>query len=69
MDRDLNWILCSALRKWIAGTPLEYSPYHPNLEISRDFWAFPTTIRELRGKKFRSYQRSAARFWEVDGAL
>jgi hypothetical protein len=34
-----------------------------------DFWAFPTVKRDLRGKKFRSNQRSAARFREVDGAL
>jgi hypothetical protein len=34
-----------------------------------DFWAFPTMKRELRGKKFRSDQRSAARFLEVDEAL
>jgi hypothetical protein len=33
------------------------------------FWAFPTIKRELRGKKFRSDQRSAARFGEVGGAL
>jgi hypothetical protein len=33
------------------------------------FWAFPTMKRELRGKKFRSDQRSAARFREVGGAL
>jgi hypothetical protein len=34
-----------------------------------DFWAFPTKERELRGKKFRSDQRSAARFREVGVAL
>jgi hypothetical protein len=34
-----------------------------------DFWAFPTMKRELEGKKFRSDQRSAARFLEVVGAL
>jgi hypothetical protein len=34
-----------------------------------DFWAFPTMKTELRGKKFRSDQRSAARFREVGGAL
>jgi hypothetical protein len=33
------------------------------------FWAFPTMKRELWGKKFRSNQRSAARFREVGGAL
>jgi hypothetical protein len=35
----------------------------------RDFWAFPTMERELRSKKFRSDQRSVARFREVSGAL
>jgi hypothetical protein len=34
-----------------------------------DFWAFPIMKRELRRKKFRSDQRSAARFREVGGAL
>jgi hypothetical protein len=46
----------------------------PNTEFNSDlapcdFWAFPTMKRELRRKKFRSDQRSAARFREVDGAL
>jgi hypothetical protein len=34
-----------------------------------DIWASPIMKREIRGKKFRSDQRSAARFREVDGAL
>jgi hypothetical protein len=34
-----------------------------------DIWAFSTMKRELRGKKFQSDQRSAARFGEVGGAL
>jgi hypothetical protein len=34
-----------------------------------DIWAFLTMKRELRGKKFRSDQRSAARFRKVGGAL
>jgi hypothetical protein len=46
----------------------------PNTEFNSDlapcdFWAFPTMKRERRGKKFRSDQRSAARFREVGGAL
>jgi hypothetical protein len=68
MGRDLNWILCSARKKWIGGTSLEHPPYSPVLAPC-DFWAFPTTKREPRGKKFRSDQRSAARFREVGGAL
>jgi hypothetical protein len=34
-----------------------------------DFWAFQIMKSELWGKKFPSYQRSAARFREVGGAL
>jgi hypothetical protein len=46
----------------------------PNTEFNSDltpcyFWAFPTMKMELRGKKFRSDQRSAARFREVGGGL
>jgi hypothetical protein len=68
MGRDLNWSLGSAWKKWIRGTPLEHPPYGPDLAPC-DFWAFPTVKRELRGKKFRSDQRSAAGFREVGGAL
>jgi hypothetical protein len=67
-ERDLNWILCSAWKKWIGGTPLEHPPYSPHLALW-DFWAFPTVKRELRDKKFRSDQRSAAWFREVGGEL
>jgi hypothetical protein len=68
MGRDLNWILCSVWKKWIGGTPLEHPPYSPDVAPC-DFWALPTMKRELRGKKFRSDQRSAARFREVGGTL
>jgi hypothetical protein len=52
--------------------PIHFSK--PNTEFNSDFapcdfWTFPTMKRELRGKKFRSDQRSAARFREVGGAL
>jgi hypothetical protein len=72
-----NLIRASALRDWkvamdalteVGGTPLEHPPYSPDLAPC-DFWAFPTTKRELRDKKFRNDQRSAARFREVGGAL
>jgi hypothetical protein len=52
----------------MGRTPLEHPPYSPALAPC-DFWAFPTTKRELRVKKFRSDQRSAAGFREVGGAL
>jgi hypothetical protein len=46
----------------------------PNTKFNSDLapsdsWPFPTTKSELRGKKFGSDQRSAARFREVGGAL
>jgi hypothetical protein len=46
----------------------------PNTEFNSDlapcdYWAFSTTERELRGKKFRSDQRFTARFRKVGGAL
>jgi hypothetical protein len=34
------------LEKWIGGTPLEHPTYSPDLAPC-DFWAFPTTKREL----------------------
>jgi hypothetical protein len=45
-----------------------HPPYSSD-PTSCDFRAFPTMKRELRGKKFRSDQRSAAHFREVGGAL
>jgi hypothetical protein len=68
IGRDLNWIVFSAWKKWIGWTPLVHPPYSPDL-APWDFWAFPAKKRELRGKKFRSDQRSAAHFREVGGAL
>jgi hypothetical protein len=63
---ELNSVL--GLEKVDGGTPSEHPPYGPDL-APWDIWAFPTVKRELRGKKFRSDQRSAARFREVGGAL
>jgi hypothetical protein len=51
MGQDLNWILCSAWKKWISGIPLEHLPYSPYL-APYDLWAFPTIKRELQGKNF-----------------
>jgi hypothetical protein len=56
------------LKKVDRETRLEHPPSRPDL-VPSDFWAFPTVKRELRGKKFRSDQMSAARFREVGGAL
>jgi hypothetical protein len=63
---DLNSVF--DLEKWIGGTPSEHLLYSPDVAPC-DFWAFPTMKMELRGKKFRSDQRSAARFREVGGSL
>jgi hypothetical protein len=63
---ELNSVF--GLEKVDSGTPLEHPPYSPDLAPC-DFLVFPTMKRELRRKKFRSDQRSAARFREVGGAL
>jgi hypothetical protein len=68
MRRNLNWILCSAWKNLIGGTSLEHPPSSQDLATC-DFWALTTMKRELRGKKFRNDQRSAARFRWVCGAL
>jgi hypothetical protein len=52
----------------IGETPLEH-PQHSSDLAPCDFWAFPTMKRKIQGKKFRSDQRSKARFREVGGAL
>jgi hypothetical protein len=52
----------------IGVTPSEYPPYSPDLAPC-DLWAFPVRKMELQDNKFRSDQRSAARFREVGGAL
>jgi hypothetical protein len=56
------------LEKVDGGTPLEQPPYSPDL-ASCDFWAFPTMKMELQCEKFRSDERSGARFREAGGAL
>jgi hypothetical protein len=48
--------------------------FKPKTEFNSDlalcnFWAFPIMKRELRGKKLRGDQQSAARFREAGGAL
>jgi hypothetical protein len=71
----------SALRDWkvamdalnkIGGTPSEHPPYSPDLAPC-DFWAFPTTKREVPSQNRLFHyppeswgKRSAARFREVD---
>jgi hypothetical protein len=63
---ELNSVF--GLGKVDRWNPIRTSPYSPDLAPC-DFWAFPTMKMELRDKKFRSDQRSAARFREVGGAL
>jgi hypothetical protein len=57
----------------IGGTPLEHPPYSPDLSPC-DFWAFPTTKREIRNRLFHYPheawgKRFAAHFREAGGAL
>jgi hypothetical protein len=62
---ELNSVF--GLEKVDRWNPIRTSAIIPDLALC-DFWAFPTMKRELRGK-FRSDQRSAARFREVGGVL
>jgi hypothetical protein len=68
MGRDLNCmadVLMGFHRSTFSKPKTEF-----NSDLAPcDFWAFPTTKRELRDNKFRSDQRSAARFPEVGGEL
>jgi hypothetical protein len=68
MERDLDY-MAGVLMGFRLST---FSK--PKTEFNSDlcqcgFWAFPTTKGELRGKKFRSDQQTAARFQEVGGTL
>jgi hypothetical protein len=68
MGRDLDF-MADVLTEFHRST---FSK--PNTEFNSgltpcDFWTFPTMKMELRGKKFRSDQWSAARFREVGRAL
>jgi hypothetical protein len=56
------------LEKLDLWNPIRTSAIHSRSHPV-SFWAPPTMKRELRGKKFRSDQRSAARFREMGGAL
>jgi hypothetical protein len=68
MERDLDCmadVLMGRRPSTFSKPKIEF-----NSEIAPcDFWALPTMKREFQGKKFRSDQRSAARFREVGGAL
>jgi hypothetical protein len=68
MGRDLNCmaeVLMGFRRSTFSKSNTEFSS-----DLVRcDFWAFPTMKWELRGKKFRSDQRSVAHFREAGGAL
>jgi hypothetical protein len=68
MGRDLDCMADVLMGFHRSTFPKPNTEFNSDL-ASCDFWAFPTMKRELRGKKFRSDQRSAARFREVGGAL
>jgi hypothetical protein len=71
--RNRMWRDLDRMRDVLMGCHRSTFP-KPNIEFNSDlapydFWAFPTMKGELRGKKFRRDQRSAARFREMGGAL
>jgi hypothetical protein len=68
MGRDLGCmegVLMGFHRSTFSKPNTEFNSYLAQC----DFWAFPTTKREFQDEKFRSDQRSAARFarsgWSV----
>jgi hypothetical protein len=67
---DEIWIeFCVRLGKSGSVEPHYNIRHTVQILLHAIFGLFQTMKRELRGKKFRSYQRSAARFREVGGAL
>jgi hypothetical protein len=68
MGRDLDCMADVLIRFHRSTFPKPNTEFNSDL-ASCDFWAFPTMKRELRGKKFRSSQRSATCFlrssWSV----
>jgi hypothetical protein len=63
---ELNYMF--SLEKLDRWNPIRTSAIQFRSRPMR-FLGFPAMKREFRGKKFRSDQRSAARFREVGGAL
>jgi hypothetical protein len=63
-----HWTRSESNSVWIGGSPSGHPPYSPDLGLG-ECGAVPTLDRELRGKKFRSDQRSAAPLREGGGAL
>jgi hypothetical protein len=68
MERDLDRMADVLMGFHQSTFSMPNTEFNPDL-APWDFWAFTALKRELRGKKFRSDQRSAARFQEVGGAL
>jgi hypothetical protein len=68
MGRDLDCMADVLMGLHLSTFSKPNTEFNSDLAQS-DFWAFSTMKREFQGKKFRSDQRSAARFREVGGAL
>jgi hypothetical protein len=68
MGRDLNSMADVLMGFHLSTCSKPNTEFNPDLAPC-DFWAFPIMKMEVRSKRFRSDQRSAARFWEVGGAL
>jgi hypothetical protein len=62
MGRDLNWILCSAWKEWIDGTPLEYLPYSPDLAWSMRFQVISTQQKRALRKEISTWSMVCSTF-------
>jgi hypothetical protein len=68
MGRDLDYMADVLMGFHLSTFSKPKTEFNSYLALC-DFRVFRSMKRELRGKKFRSDQRSAARFREVGGAL
>jgi hypothetical protein len=68
MGRDLDYMADVLMAFHLSTFSKPKTEFNSDLGPC-DFWAFPTFRKKLRVTKFRSDQRSAARFREVGGAL
>jgi hypothetical protein len=68
MGRDLHCMADVLMGFYLSTFSRPNTEFNSDLDPC-DFWAFSTMKSELRGKKFQSDERSAARFREVGGAF
>jgi hypothetical protein len=59
---DLNWILCSAWKKWIGGISSEHPPYSPDL-ASMKFLRFSNREKRVPRQEISKWSTVCSTFW------